>query len=156
VKENNQSLIDDNLVCQDKIGASNFFWSFPSQALHEQNLKKRNLEEMIAASTQNCINEQNRIEELTVERSSPDRPEKLQKLYQLREELARLDHELEQRRATDPEETQRILAEAEANRRAADRWTENMWNIKKYLTKKKGMSGKEVRFTGPLCRLTVP
>jgi hypothetical protein len=61
----------------DKIGAANFFWSFPSQAVHEQNLKKRNLEEMIAASTQNCLNEQNRIEELTVERSSPDRPEKV-------------------------------------------------------------------------------
>jgi hypothetical protein len=77
VKEHNQSLIDDSLVMSDKIGAANFFWSFPSQAVHEQNLKKRNLEEMIAASTQNCLNEQNRIEELTVERSSSDRPEKV-------------------------------------------------------------------------------
>jgi len=31
VKEVLQSLVDDNLVQSDKIGSSNFFWSFPSQ-----------------------------------------------------------------------------------------------------------------------------
>ncbi|KAI9508217.1 meiotic nuclear division protein 1, partial [Russula earlei] len=31
VKEVLQSLVDDNLVQMDKIGSSNFFWSFPSQ-----------------------------------------------------------------------------------------------------------------------------
>jgi hypothetical protein len=55
-----------------------------------------------------------------------------------------VSHELEERRATDPEETQRILSSVELNKRASDRWTENIWSIKKYLTKKKGMSGKEV------------
>ncbi|KAG8921393.1 hypothetical protein FRC01_000268, partial [Tulasnella sp. 417] len=30
VKDVLQSLVDDNLVCSDKIGTSNFFWSFPS------------------------------------------------------------------------------------------------------------------------------
>ena len=29
VKDVNQSLIDDSLVCSDKIGAANIFWSFP-------------------------------------------------------------------------------------------------------------------------------
>lgn len=29
VKDVNQSLIDDSLVCCDKIGAANIFWSFP-------------------------------------------------------------------------------------------------------------------------------
>lgn len=61
----------------DKIGAANFFWSFPSQAIHEQNIKKRNLEEMLASSSQNCVNEENRIQELTQERSASDRPEKV-------------------------------------------------------------------------------
>jgi hypothetical protein len=158
VKEHNQSLVDDSLVMSDKIGAANFFWSFPSQALHEQNLKKRNLEEMIVSSTRSCDLEQNRVEELSRERSAPDRPGKvcslsdlfvliiaqLQRLYELREELARVSRELEERKATDPEETQRILSAVELNKRASDRWTENIWSIKKYLTKKKGMSGKEV------------
>lgn len=33
VKDVLQGLIDDNLVDQDKIGASNIYWAFPSKAL---------------------------------------------------------------------------------------------------------------------------
>jgi len=33
VKEVLQSLVDDNLVSFEKIGTSNYFWSFPSTAL---------------------------------------------------------------------------------------------------------------------------
>lgn len=38
-QEVNQSLVDDGLVDMDKIGASNFFWSFPSKvAVTKQNV----------------------------------------------------------------------------------------------------------------------
>lgn len=38
-QEVNQSLVDDGLVDLDKIGASNFFWSFPSKvAVTKQNI----------------------------------------------------------------------------------------------------------------------
>lgn len=33
VKEVLQSLVDDNLVTSEKIGTSNYFWSFPSTAV---------------------------------------------------------------------------------------------------------------------------
>lgn len=33
IKEVLQSLIDDNLIDQEKIGASNVYWAFPSKAL---------------------------------------------------------------------------------------------------------------------------
>lgn len=32
-QEVNQSLVDDGLVDMDKIGAANFFWSFPSKTV---------------------------------------------------------------------------------------------------------------------------
>ena len=38
VKEVLQSLVDDNLVCFEKIGTSNYFWSFPSTALQTVSL----------------------------------------------------------------------------------------------------------------------
>ena len=38
VKEVLQSLVDDNLVTCEKIGTSNYFWSFPSTAV--QNVLK--------------------------------------------------------------------------------------------------------------------
>ena len=34
VKEVLQSLIDDHLVVAEKIGTSNYYWSFPSMAMH--------------------------------------------------------------------------------------------------------------------------
>lgn len=33
VQDINQALVDDGLVDMDKIGSSNFFWSFPSKAI---------------------------------------------------------------------------------------------------------------------------
>lgn len=43
VKEILQSLVDDGMVDTDRIGTSNYFWAFPSKALHA---RKRRLEEL--------------------------------------------------------------------------------------------------------------
>uniref|UniRef100_A0A663LNI8 Meiotic nuclear divisions 1 n=1 Tax=Athene cunicularia TaxID=194338 RepID=A0A663LNI8_ATHCN len=43
VKEILQSLVDDGMVDTDRIGTSNYFWAFPSKALHA---RKRKLEEL--------------------------------------------------------------------------------------------------------------
>lgn len=43
VKEVLQSLVDDGMVDTDRIGTSNYFWAFPSKALHA---RKRKLEEL--------------------------------------------------------------------------------------------------------------
>jgi hypothetical protein len=45
----------------------------------------------------------------------------------------------------DPEEINKAATAAVSNKASADRWTDNLWTIKAYLVKKKGMSGKEVR-----------
>ncbi len=39
IKDVNQSLVDDSFVNSDKIGASNFFWSFPSS--FSEDLKRK-------------------------------------------------------------------------------------------------------------------
>lgn len=43
VKDVLQSLVDDNMVDCEKVGTSNYFWAFPSKALHA---RKRKLEEL--------------------------------------------------------------------------------------------------------------
>ncbi|KAF7244191.1 hypothetical protein EYD10_09602 [Varanus komodoensis] len=43
VKEILQSLVDDGMVDTDRIGTSNYFWAFPSKALHT---RKRKLEDL--------------------------------------------------------------------------------------------------------------
>ena len=43
VKEVLQSLVDDNMVDCERVGTSNYYWAFPSKALHA---RKRRLEEL--------------------------------------------------------------------------------------------------------------
>ncbi|CAG8851963.1 32995_t:CDS:2, partial [Racocetra persica] len=47
VKDVLQELVNDNLVAQDKIGTSNYFWSFPSSALQSRTAKIEELQEEI-------------------------------------------------------------------------------------------------------------
>ena len=45
VKDVVASLVDDNIVCMEKIGSSNYFWGFTSTAVQK---RKRDLEEAMA------------------------------------------------------------------------------------------------------------
>jgi Mnd1 HTH domain len=47
----NQELVNDGLVDTDKIGASNFFWSFPTQVLMKRTTNVQFLKEKIAVSS---------------------------------------------------------------------------------------------------------
>ena len=71
-------------------------------------------------------------------------PFQLEQLTKLKSEESSLVAELEAQKINDPAEIRRVENQAQINKTAADRWTDNIWAIKKFLTKKKGLSGKEV------------
>lgn len=145
VKDMNQSLIDDFLVLSDKIGSANFFWSFPSKAYQDQNVRKDNLAAASANIQENIDSIKQQISQARAGRSHSNRNHILVELTNLRKEEAHLDGQLDQLKVNDPEEIRRVEKLALINKAAADRWTDNIWQIKTYLTKKKGMAGKEVR-----------
>ena len=80
------------------------------------------------------------------DRKDPLRSEKLQKLESLKREESILDAKLEEMKFNDPDEIDLIKKRAQSNKESADRWTDNAWTVKSYLTKKKNMNGKEVLF----------
>lgn len=47
VKEVLQSLVDDGMVDTDRIGTSNYFWAFPSKALHARKCKLEELKKQV-------------------------------------------------------------------------------------------------------------
>ena len=55
-----------------------------------------------------------------------------------------MENELAHNKANDPAELERIQKEVIMLKEGADRWTDNIWAVKSYLVKKRGMSGKEV------------
>lgn len=47
VKEVLQSLVDDNMVDCERVGTSNYYWAFPSKALHARKCKLEELQQQV-------------------------------------------------------------------------------------------------------------
>mmetsp|Transcript_13409 Transcript_13409/g.24815 ORF Transcript_13409/g.24815 Transcript_13409/m.24815 type:complete len:204 (-) Transcript_13409:1376-1987(-) len=144
VKENNQALVDDSLVNCDKIGSSNFFWSFPSAAYMRKRNRVEEVRQAIASTELSIDSQEGTLKKIKAERSDPNREGKLEQLRVLRAENAALEEELAKNKANDPEEHKRVTQEVALLKAGAERWTDNVWAVKSYLVKKRGMAGKEV------------
>lgn len=144
IKEVNQSLVDDNMVLSDKIGSANFYWSFPSKVCSDLKMRKEALENAITRSKADIARlSEEYLATSSVGKNGKMRKDLLAKLTALKQRDADLDAELECLKIKDPAEIKKVRLAASRNKEAADRWTENIWVIKSYLTKRKGMSGKE-------------
>lgn len=85
-----------------------------------------------------------KIEEAKRSRTAPDRPAKLRRYEELKREEADLDKRLLNLKQNDPEELKRISNQATISKDAANRWTDNIFELRKFLLKKTGMSKNEV------------
>lgn len=212
VADINQSLIDDGLVDKEKLGGSNYFWSFPAkkdrvaQLQHEKVLGaiqqlKSSIDEAHAAlqdakrgreendvpaatavhETSNEEEESNMDKEetkaTTGQESSKDngggddgtkeapdadgampppppakklktvaalgRAAKLLRLDEIAKQRAAAVAELDALKENDPQALADLEKELQLVQQAANRWTDNIFNCKTYLTKKRGMDKKE-------------
>lgn len=55
VKEVLQSLVDDNMVDCERVGTSNYYWAFPSKALHARNHKLEELQKQVSSVPSSLI-----------------------------------------------------------------------------------------------------
>ena len=141
----NQALVDDGLVDKDKIGGSNYFWSFPAkkdrqlQLQHEATLRDIIVlkEQTVLAAAKLADAKRGREDE------SGDRVTKLARLAELAKEHAALQVEYEALKENDPQALADLQKELELVKNAANRWTDNVFNCKTYLVKKRGMDKKE-------------
>jgi hypothetical protein len=128
-----------------KIGASNFFWSFPSKEFSDKVASKDYLKDMIPKLKKSIELKKNKLITLqNNDRSLSNRSSLLEELSLLKQKELLLKNELEKRKCNDPEEINRILKESNKNKISADRWTDNLFCIKNYMMKKRGMASKEV------------
>lgn len=109
IKDVNQSLVDDSLVMSDKIGAANFFWSFPSQAYQSLKVRVDDLEQKVEQSAQSVQNLKRKIAEARESRvECEERSNKLQRMNDLKQTIAAADTQLTNLKDNDPAETERI------------------------------------------------
>ncbi|KAI0087994.1 meiotic nuclear division protein 1 [Irpex rosettiformis] len=146
VKEVLQSLVDDGLVQADKIGSSNFFWSFPSQ-------RGAMMQNRLDTVKKNQATQQTQLAEvraaIEVEQAarteSEERTRGLEQLESLRKELETLKAELTKYGACDPvkvEEKKRAVILA---KEAAVRWTDNYSVVLSHFTRQYSVDPDEIR-----------
>ncbi|KAI9496900.1 meiotic nuclear division protein 1, partial [Zychaea mexicana] len=134
VKEVLQGLVDDGLVTTDKIGTSNYFWSFPSTAANAVQNERDKKEQL-----------QKAIEEARSGREpTPERDEILQKYHEALRLKDKLQDELKQYVDNDPETYRAKEKAAVIAKEAANRWTENIWTIEGYCVNKLNANRQEI------------
>ncbi|KAI9339489.1 meiotic nuclear division protein 1 [Pilaira anomala] len=133
VKEILMSLVDDGLVTMDKIGTSNYFWSYPSAAVQTKKNKLHDLEDKLAKETERKLKLEKNIEEAKQGReSSEERDLILQELKEQQKLSKELNRELEKYKENDPVLFETKEKAAKIAKEAANRWTENIWEMQSY------------------------
>ncbi|XP_034044939.1 meiotic nuclear division protein 1 homolog isoform X1 [Thalassophryne amazonica] len=137
VKEVLQSLVDDNMVDCERVGTSNYYWAFPSKALHARSHKLEELEKQISEAKQRKVTLQKAVDKAKIGRQDTDeRSSLLKELQALREEKTQLVAELEKYRECDPEVVEEMRKSNIVAKDAVSRWTDNIFAIKSWTKKK--------------------
>ncbi|KAG2492313.1 hypothetical protein HYH03_009265 [Edaphochlamys debaryana] len=146
VKEVLQTLLDDDLVHVEKIGISNYYWAFPSEASVKVEAQHRKAEADVTAAKR-------KREELEAavaahKEAHPDTAERaaaLTALQQLQERHAEVTQQLAAYRESDPETVEQMRLSAAGAKEAANRWLDNTYSLLSWCKKK--FSGKEAELT---------
>lgn len=133
VKEVLQSLVDDHLVNCEKIGISNYYWSFPSAAMNIRNQKVALLRADIEGLAKR---EENLLAQIASagegREDCEERDEMLREWKECEREMARANSELDDYKENDPLLHETRKREVLAKRAAANRWTENILTVQSY------------------------
>ncbi|EQC40814.1 hypothetical protein SDRG_01882 [Saprolegnia diclina VS20] len=145
IKDVNQALLDDNLVDTDKIGAGNYFWSFPSKAVQQRKRKLEDLEARRDDLRAKLTHVQSSVEKhKSLQTQSDDRAERLAKLSALKSQADEMQKKIALLQENDPDLLKKLDAKAKMAKEGVDRWTDNVFNLKSWVIKKNSCSSAEV------------
>lgn len=137
VKDVLQSLVDDDLVNSDKIGTSNYFWSLPSEAGNKLQMRSTQLESRAEALSRKKEELESKLEEACRgKEDSEERTKQMEQLAQLQKENKELKSTLQQYKDDDPSTFEALKDATQKARNAANRWTDNIWNVESWCNKK--------------------
>lgn len=140
IKDILMGLVDDGLVTTDKIGTSNYFWSYPSAVIQTKRNKLQELTSSVEKQEEKNKRLEQLIQEATQDRQETD--ERAQLLAELKQEQAttrELQAELQKYRENDPELYHKKAKASKIAKEATNRWTESIWEMQSYCVNKFGM-----------------
>ncbi|XP_031354721.1 meiotic nuclear division protein 1 homolog isoform X2 [Photinus pyralis] len=145
VKDVLQSLVDDGAVDTDKIGTSIYFWAFPSKALNSKKRKANELEDQLAEANKKLKLTVDSITELKSGcDNSRERNGYLDEIMELEIQKKVLDKDMEKYADCNPITLRRMQEQTTKLKEAANRWTDNVFNVKSWCKRKFNMEDQEL------------
>lgn len=145
VKDVLQSLVDDGLVDCERIGTSNYYWAFPSKALHARTRKLEALNSQLLEGSQKHADLQKSIEKARIGRQeTEERALLIKELSSFRDQRDQLKAEVEKYRECDPQVVEEIRQANKVAKEAANRWTDNIFAIKSWAKRKFGLEENKI------------
>ncbi|KAJ2158216.1 Meiotic nuclear division protein 1 [Coemansia sp. RSA 552] len=140
VKDVVQSLVDDGMCHSEKIGTSNFFWAFPSEAAVKRRTKKAELEKEVGRMQQKQgeLKESLKQEQLGREQTE-ERASLVEELAEIEGRWSAQHEELQKFKECDPVLMNQKRDEARVAQDAANRWTDNIFILQSWLRDKFAM-----------------
>ncbi|KAJ1959224.1 Meiotic nuclear division protein 1 [Dipsacomyces acuminosporus] len=140
VKDVVQSLVDDGMCHMEKIGISNYFWSFPSEAAIKRRNKIKELEKEIAQMEAKQADLKGAIEKAQYGREQTDERLALtSELSEIEEKWNGQQAELQQFKECDPVLMNKKRQESAVAKDAANRWTDNIFIMQSWVRDKFNM-----------------
>ncbi|CAD5119385.1 DgyrCDS7999 [Dimorphilus gyrociliatus] len=135
VKDVLQSLCDDAKVDTEKIGTSLYYWSFPSKEFIQLKSSSENLEKSANEKQKRISSKDKEVSQLSVgKEDTEERATYIEEIKRLEERLEKSRQQLKAVSACDPEFLEQLTTEKTVCKEAANRWTENLFTIKSYIT----------------------
>jgi len=142
VKDVLQQLVADNRISGDKLGATNFYWLFPSQAYA---FRKRRLEELDKEIEVNVSKKEKLQLEIKAsmigKEDTSERRENSKELSNLAGQVADLDKKLAVYGTKDPELIQKKKDDVKICVQGINVWTDNIFSLKSYCLRTMGLAG---------------
>ncbi len=132
VADINNSLVDDGLVDKEKIGGSNFFWSFPGKKDRMLQLEHEKVLQDIEISKTKITEAEAKLADAKRGREDEDgeRAKKLARLGELKKEKEKMETELKGLKENDPQALADLEKELKLVTEAANRWTDNIFTVR--------------------------
>jgi len=142
-----EEMVADNLIELDKIGSTNFYWSFPSKGIAK-------MEAEISTLTSSIDVSKEKLESLELEKTvllesrvpTEERQKKLSEYNELQKQVSVFEEKVaEQSKLLEAGNESAVIEDKiKIAKGAANRWTDNTWQLMDYLKKKYGQPKKEI------------
>jgi hypothetical protein len=146
VKDVLAMLTDDQLVDMDKIGATNYFWSFPSKETAARKAKLRGLKHKTHTLTTNIAQLHQHQADLLKDR--PVSQARSARLHQLEDTIKRrkeLQDKLAVVKDNDPAKARQLEDAVKRAKQGVERWVNNAWAIVDWLKKSHGLNKQQAQ-----------